>query len=153
MTMRPRRAALTAGLGIAQTPGMDRPTPLTRQFSAFFGVGLVSALVHYGTLVGLVEGAGQAPAPATLVGYVAGGLVSYVLNRRYAFRSDRPHREATWRFAAVAFVGFLLTGLFMALFNGGLGIPYLVAQVMTTGVVLIWSFLANRLWTFSPTPL
>jgi putative flippase GtrA len=138
---------------MAQTPGMDRSTPLARQFSAFFGVGLVSAVVHYGTLVGLVEGGGFAPVPATLAGYVAGGVVSYLLNRRFAFRSDRPHREATWRFALVAFVGFLLTGLFMALFNGRLGIPYLAAQVMTTGVVLVWSFLANRFWTFSPAPL
>ena len=53
----------------------------------------------------------------------------------------------------VAFVGFILTGLFMAFFNGRLGIPYLLAQVMTTGVVLVRSFVANRLWTFSPAPL
>ncbi|MFO1147904.1 MAG: GtrA family protein [Alsobacter sp.] len=132
---------------------MSPSHPLARQFSAFAGVGVLAAVVHYGTLVGLVEGAGLAPVGATLVGYVLGGVVSYVLNRRYAFRSDRPHREATWRFALVAFVGFVLTGLFMALFNGTLGIPYLVAQVMTTGVVLIWSFVANRLWTFSAPPL
>ena len=125
---------------------------LARQFSAFLGVGVVSAIVHYSALVGLVEGLAVGPVPATLAGYILGGIVSYWLNRRYAFRSDRPHREATWRFALVAGVGFVLTGLFMALFTGRWGLPYLPAQVLTTGIVLFWSFIANRLWTFSGAP-
>ncbi len=121
---------------------------IARQFSAFFGVGLVAAVVHYGTLIGLVEGAGAGPVPATLAGYVLGGVVSYLLNRRHVFASDRPHREATWRFAVVAGVGFALTGLIMALLTGRLALPYLPAQVATTGVVMLWSFAANRWWTF-----
>jgi len=128
---------------------MDAPARrLARQFSAFFGVGLVAAVVHYGTLIGLVEGAGAGPVPATLAGYVLGGVVSYLLNRRHVFASDRPHREATWRFAVVAGVGFVLTGLLMALLTGPLALPYLPAQVLTTGVVMLWSFAANRRWTF-----
>lgn len=123
---------------------------LARQFSAFFGVGLVAAVVHYGTLVGLVEFGLFTPVPATLAGYVLGGIVSYALNRRFAFESDRPHSEATWRFAVVAGVGFLLTGLLMAWLNGRLGLPYLLAQVLTTGIVMLWSFGANRWWTFRP---
>jgi putative flippase GtrA len=124
------------------------PRHVARQFSAFFGVGLVAAVVHYGTLIGLVEGAGAGPVPATLAGYVLGGVVSYLLNRRHVFASDRPHREATWRFAVVAGVGFVLTGLLMALLTGPVALPYLPAQVLTTGVVMLWSFAANRRWTF-----
>ena len=90
---------------------------LARQFTAFFGVGLVAAVAHYGLLIALVEGGGLHPVPATLAGYVAGGLVSYALNRRHTYTSRRPHREATWRFALVAFVGFLLTWLFMYAFT------------------------------------
>lgn len=127
--------------------------PLARQFSAFVGVGAVAALVHYGLLIGLVEAGGLAPVPATLAGYGAGGLVSYALNRRLTYASERPHAEATWRFAAVAAVGFVLTGLFMQLFTGRLGTPYLPAQVVTTGLVLFWSFLANRIWTFRVPPV
>ncbi|MHB2167717.1 GtrA family protein [Alsobacter sp. R-9] len=124
------------------------PRTLARQFSAFFGVGLVAAVAHYGTLIGLVEGAGAGPVPATLAGYILGGVVSYLLNRRHVFASDRPHREATWRFAVVAGVGFVLTGLIMALLTGRLALPYLPAQVATTGIVMLWSFAANRWWTF-----
>jgi putative flippase GtrA len=122
---------------------------LTRQFAAFFGVGLAAAVVHYGLLILLVEGGGSHPVPATLAGYAAGGLVSYVLNRRHTYRSSRPHREATWRFAVVAFVGFLLTWFLMHVFTVWLGGPYLPAQIVTTGVVMLWSFLAHKAWTFA----
>jgi putative flippase GtrA len=121
---------------------------LLRQFGMFFGVGIAAAIVHYGLLIALVEGAGLEPVPATLAGYVAGGLVSYVLNRRHTYESSRPHGEAGWRFAAVAAVGFVLTGAFMHAFTAWLLVPYLPAQVATTGIVLFWSFIAHKLWTF-----
>ena len=127
---------------------MPGPPMLARQLSAFALVGLLAALAHYGALVALVELAGWRAVPATLVGYVAGGLVSYVLNRSVTFSSDRPHQEAGWRFAVVAGVGFALTFGFMHLFVERFGAPYLPAQLVTTGIVMGWSFLANRLWTF-----
>ena len=115
--------------------GADVSRAIGRQFAAFFGVGLV-------------EGGVARPVPATLAGYVAGGLVSYALNRRHTYRSRRPHAEAGWRFALVALVGFGLTGGLMHAFTDVLGAPYLPAQVLTTGIVLLWSFAAHRLWTF-----
>jgi putative flippase GtrA len=121
---------------------------LGRQISAFAGVGVIAALVHYGLLIGLVELAGWAAVPATLLGYVGGGVVSYWLNRRLTYRSERPHDEAGWRFAVVAAVGFGLTWVCMALLHGRLGLQYLLAQVATTLVVMAWSFVAHKLWTF-----
>ena len=120
-----------------------------RQFSNFVIVGLLAAIVHYGALIGLVEWGELSPVPATLVGYIAGGAVSYLFNRRFAFSSGRPHREAIWRFAVVAFVGFVLTGLIMTVLTNGFGAPYLPSQILTTAIVLFWSFIANRVWTFS----
>jgi putative flippase GtrA len=121
---------------------------LARQFAAFFGVGLVAAIVHYGLLISLVEGYRMDPVPAALAGYVAGGIVSYLLNRRHTYASDRPHVEATWRFAVVAVIGFGLTWAGMAILVRGLAMPYLAAQLVTTGIVLFWSFLAHKFWTF-----
>ena len=121
---------------------------LPRQISAFVAVGVVAAVAHYGVLIGLVEAGGFDPVPATLFGYVAGGIVSYGLNRRVTYASDRPHAQAGWRFVVVAGVGFLLTWVFMHVFTGSLGAPYLPAQIATTGIVLVWSFVAHKLWTF-----
>jgi putative flippase GtrA len=127
----------------------SRAAVLVRQFAAFAGVGLLAAVPHYGLLVGLVEGFGWHPVPAALVGYAAGGILSYLLNRRHVFDSERPHQQASWRFAGVALVGFCLTyGLMHGLVDR-LRLPYLGAQIATTGLVLGWSFLANRAWTFA----
>lgn len=128
---------------------------LLRQFSRFFGVGVAASLVHYGLLVGLVEWGKTAPVPATLAGYLGGGLVSYWLNRRHTYETDRSHADAGWRFAVVAGVGFLCTWGLMTLFVDWLGWPYLPAQFLTTGLVLLWSFSAHKLFTFGErwTPL
>ena len=129
------------------------PPALVRQFATFFGVGAVAAIAHYGLLISLVEGYRLDPVPAALAGYVAGGVVSYLLNRRHTYASARPHRQATWRFGVVAAIGFGLTWIGMVLFVRGLAMPYLVGQLITTGIVLFWSFIAHKLWTFrEPNP-
>jgi putative flippase GtrA len=121
---------------------------MLRQFSAFFGVGIIAAIVHYSVLIGAVELAGLRAVPATLAGYVLGGIVSYWLNRRHTYQSDRPHEEAGWRFGVVAGVGFLLTYGLMSLFVDRWTLPYLPAQIVTTGIVLVWSFFAHKYWSF-----
>ena len=126
---------------------------IARQFSAFVVVGLVAAIAHYSVLIGLVEGRIMGPVAATLLGFIAGAAVSYLLNRRFSFTSERPHREAVWRFGVVSIVGFGLTGLIMGVLTGHFHAPYLPAQVLTTGIVLFWNFLANKFWTFSTPPV
>jgi putative flippase GtrA len=122
---------------------------LTRQMSAFVIVGVFAVVAHYGALITLVELFGWRPVPATLVGYLFGGVTSYVLNRRHTFESDRSHKEAVWRFTLVASIGFLMTWALMAVFVNHFAAPYLIAQLVTTGIVQFWSFLGNKLWTFS----
>ncbi len=121
---------------------------LIRQFSSFVIVGAIATAVHYALLIGLVEMIEVSAVPAALAGYCAGGTVSYALTRHHVFRSTRPHEEAATRFAIVAIAGFGLTYLFMSLFVQKAGIPYLLAQIVTTGIVLIWNFVAHKLWTF-----
>jgi putative flippase GtrA len=121
---------------------------LFRQFIAFAGVGVVASLAHYAVLGVLVEAAGMRASLAALIGFTVGGIVSYLLNRRYTFDSARSHGAAVPRFALVAAVAFVLTGLLMEAFTTHLGLHWLVAQVVTTLIVLIWTFAGNRFWTF-----
>jgi putative flippase GtrA len=125
--------------------------PLFRQFSSFVAVGFIATGVHYALLIGLVEIFGILPVPAALAGYSGGGIVSYLLNRRHVFRSNRPHDEAVTRFVIVAAVGFGLTYLFMLLLVQKAGVPYVLAQMVTTAIVLFWNFAAHKMWTFRTT--
>lgn len=121
---------------------------IVRQLATYASVGVAATLVHYAILIALVEAAGWAPVPATLCGYVAGGVVAYLLNRRHTFASDRPHEEAGWRFGLVAFVGFCVTFALMSLFVDRWGAPYLPAQIVTTVLAMFVTFALNRRWTF-----
>lgn len=138
--------AAIRGLALRQRSGPM--IALARQFTSYLGIGFGAAALHYTILVALVELGGVHPVLAALVGYTSGGFLSYGLNRSHTFGSERPHREAVWRFALVAGVGFGLTYAAMYVFVDVLHQPYLAAQVVTTGMTLVWNFSANRFWTF-----
>jgi len=121
---------------------------LLRQFAKFTGVGFMSAIGHYGLLIALVQLAAVQPVPASAAGALLGAWINYSLNYRYTFRSTRRHRESVLRFGIVAAIGLVLNTLFMWIGVDVIGVHYLLSQIVTTGLVLIWSFAGNRFWTF-----
>ncbi|MBS0309050.1 MAG: GtrA family protein [Proteobacteria bacterium] len=121
---------------------------LFRQFVRFAGVGCVSAIGHYGLLILLVHGAGVAAVPASSAGALLGALINYSLNYRFTFQSNKKHTESVGKFALVAVIGLLLNTLLMWIGVDLLHLYYLLSQILTTGLVMVWSFLGNRFWTF-----
>jgi len=120
-----------------------------RGFPAAVAAGLCATAAHYAVLFSLVEGAGWGPVAGALAGFLCGGVISYLLNKRFTFASHRPHREVAWRFAFVATGGFCATGVLMSLFVVWLGAPYKPAQVVTTGLVFAATYACNARWTFT----
>ena len=135
--------------------GYKRGMPLrryprqVRQLAAYVLAGGLTAVAHYGVLIGLVELAHADPVPATLAGFIVGALVSYALNRWMTFDATRSHAQAGWRFALIAAGGFVLTGILMHLFVARAGLPYLPMQLVTTGVVMVFSFLGHKFFSFA----
>ena len=121
---------------------------LSKQFGLFALVGVAGTVAHYAVLYGLVEFAGIGAVAASGWGALTGLVINYVLNHGFTFKSDQPHWRAFPKFALVAGVGLGLNLAMMALLVNRLRIYYLFAQVLVTGVVLVWNFLGNRLWTF-----
>jgi putative flippase GtrA len=129
--------------------GLGSIASIGRQFSLFSLVGVVGTIAHYLLLLTLVELANVRPVGASMAGALLGALVNYALNYRYTFGSRRLHREALPRFMVVAGVGFALNAAIMWLAVAQVHIYYMLAQVITTAIVLVWNYLGNRLWTFS----
>jgi putative flippase GtrA len=119
------------------------------QIISFGWIGMITAISHYGVLVGLVELGSLRPVPATLAGYLVGAVVSYMLNRRFTFATERTHVAAGWRFLAIAGLGFIATWGLMALFVDRLGWPYLPMQIVTTLLVMAISFTGHKFWSFA----
>jgi len=120
-----------------------------KQFLRFAGVGAIGTTGHYITLVLLVEVMNIDAVPASLAGFVVGALINYKLNRSYTFRSDVSHSIALPKFFTIAAAGALLNTVIMSLAINHFKLHYFLSQILATGVVLVWGFLGNRLWTFS----
>ena len=123
--------------------------PLFKQFITFFGVGVAATITDWSTFFVLGQFVGVPNVYAALIAYCCGGLISYTLNRMHTFDSDRTHLEAGWRFAAVMAIGFSLTGVFVWLFADRMGLPPMVARMLSTGIVFFWNYLAHKMWTFA----
>ena len=121
---------------------------LIRQFVSFLGVGGVATLFHYAIYIGLVELAGIRPYIATGIGYFLSTFLNYYLNYLYTFRSQKRHREAIVKFFTIAGIGLFLNSSIVKIATESFGLNYLLAQVGATGLVTIWNFAGNRLWTF-----
>jgi putative flippase GtrA len=118
------------------------------RFLRFSAVGAIGTAAHYATLVLLVQRFHADPVGASAVGFVVGALVNYALNYRFTFASNKRHTEAMTKFFTVALIGLGVNALMMAVLAKLFGLYYLLAQVLTTGAVLIWNFAANHAWTF-----
>jgi putative flippase GtrA len=121
---------------------------LLKQFIKFSGVGIVGTAVQYLTLFVLVQLGGVYPVLASTAGFVLGAFVNYYLNYIYTFRSSKSHTDAMPKFFTVATVGLFLNAMIMEFFISFFGLPYIIAQLIATALVLLWNFAANRMWTF-----
>ena len=120
-----------------------------RQFLNFVLVGLAATLTTYVVLIILVEFYAQGAVFASIIGYLAGAGVNYILNYRFTFNSAQPHQVAIPRFISVMAIGAILNATIMYLAIHWLSMHYLLAQLIAVAVVLVWSFTLNRLWSFA----
>lgn len=122
--------------------------PGAKQFLRFATVGAAATIVQYAVLVVLVEFVRVQPVPAAVLAYMCGALVSYILNARYTFgASNTAFGKGLVKFLIVNVIGLgLNTAIFTTLVH--LHVHYLLAQMVATGLVLIWNYAGARLFVF-----
>jgi putative flippase GtrA len=119
-----------------------------KQFILFTAIGGIGTGGQYVTLVALVESGLLDAVPASVIGFAVGAVINYFLNYRFTFNSNKSHKEAMTKFFIVAVCGALLNTALMYVGIHTLRLYYLLAQIVATGIVLLWNFAANKLWTF-----
>jgi putative flippase GtrA len=113
----------------------------------FGAVGAFATALQYLILVVLVRWTGMWPPLASGLGFACSAVSGYWLNYHFTFRSQQQHRSTALKFMVLATVGLGLNSFLMQVLVGA-GWYYLVAQVCVTGVVFLWNFVGNSLWTF-----
>jgi putative flippase GtrA len=118
------------------------------RFRAFLVVGVAATLAQYVILVVLVELRDWPATVASSTGFAIAAVGNYLLNYYVTFASRAPHSQAAGRFALVALAGLLLNTLAMFLLERRAGVHYLLAQIVATGLTLVWTFAASQWWAF-----
>jgi putative flippase GtrA len=123
-----------------------------RSVVRFLLVGGATTACQYVVLTLLVELLHVKADVASSIGYGIGAAVSYVMNRFWTFKSDLPHAQSLPRFIVMIGVGLLLSFVMMHVLVDFAGIYYLLAQVLTTGIVMLSNYLLAASWVFIARP-
>lgn len=120
-----------------------------RRFVVYAGVGAIGTVAQYAILIAMVHSGLASPAVSSMAGATVGAIVNYSLNRQITFRSKSNPLSTAPKFAIIALLGVLMNGACMKFFVTSLGLNYLIAQLVTTALVLGLTYLLNSAWTFN----
>jgi putative flippase GtrA len=89
---------------------------------------------------------------ATALAYLVAFAISFVLSREWVFPDAGGMRRQLYRYL------WLVAGVLLLTVAGvqalvWLGVPYLIAKLLTSGVVALVNYVASRWWVFRITPV
>lgn len=116
----------------------------------FAVVGVANTLIGYGTILMLQEVVGTSPWIANGGGYLVGWVTSYLLNRRFTFRSRVAHRKALPGFLMTAAVAFAVNLAMLALLMRVNGLPLAAAQALAMVSYTVTFFVLAKYLVFRP---
>ncbi len=139
----------------------------TKRFYRFAVVGAIGSVVDFGIFNLLSIIFRFAAVPASVISFTCAVFNNFILNRLWTYPESRASsaRKQMLQFFIVSIIGLAIrTPLFAILekqlleielrllpqdfFISPVVISHNLALAITIGVVLIWNFFANRLWTF-----
>jgi putative flippase GtrA len=122
--------------------------PLVIQFVKFGIVGISNTLLTFAVYTLLLKGFGVWYLAASAIGFSAGAVNGFLLNRRWTFSGHVGDALTPVRWTVVQVCGLGLNEGLLFLFVHDVQLDKLLAQAFATAVVTITTFTANRAWTF-----
>jgi putative flippase GtrA len=132
---------------------MARLAPAILLMSRFGLVGVANTAIGYAVIAILDLGLKIAPPIANAAGYVVGFGISYLLNRRFVFRSAEKASATGPRYVLAALVAFALNQVVLALATRMLGdgnLAHAASQLAGMATYTVALFVACRVWVFNP---
>ena len=124
------------------------PVRHRRSLPVYVGSGGIATASHYAVMIVAAELLSVPPIPASAIGFTAGAAIKYWLNYSVAFRSRARHHHAMARYVLALAAMLGLNTLLFGLFERGLGVQYLLAQAITTILLVPPGYLLYREWVF-----
>jgi putative flippase GtrA len=119
------------------------------KLASYLVVGALNTAVQYLIFIALINWTPIPTLLASTIGYLAGTVNSYVLNRTWTFRQRRPPSVPEFlRFCIVNAISLAVNLAVLQWFLSSTGAPAALAQAIAIAASLGVNFAANMLWTF-----
>ena len=118
-----------------------------KHFYKYLGIGVVNTIVGYSIIFSLLY-IGLNAFMSNFAGYLIGITVSYYLNRKFNFKSNKPHKEAFPKFFLSLFIAYLANLLMLAISLKLLMIDKYISQIIAGAIYVIIGFLGSKYFAF-----
>ncbi len=118
-----------------------------KHFYKYLGIGVVNTIVGYSIIFSLMY-IGLNAFMSNFTGYLIGITVSYYLNKKFNFKSNKPHKEVFPKFFLSLFVAYLSNLGVLAVSIKLLMIDKYISQIIAGIIYVIIGFLGSKYFTF-----
>jgi len=120
------------------------------KFLKFCLVGFSGMIIDFGITWVLKEKAGINKYIANSTGFILAASSNYFWNRIWTFHSVNTQIAAEYTsFILISLVGLVINNLIILLFSDKLKMNFYLSKLIAIGVVTVWNFLMNYLFTFN----
>lgn len=117
-------------------------------FLKYLMVGAVNTVAGFAIIVLCLEILHLQPVPSNAIGFAAGLVISFLLNRSFSFRSSVPIGPGLARFVAVAAAGYLLNLIALLAGEEVLHVGTYPSQILGVVTYVLVVFFASRKLVF-----
>jgi len=123
--------------------------PLIFKFLKFAVVGAMGLVIDFGVTYLCKETFRFNKYVANALGFFVSGANNFLLNRSWTFANNDPQIwEQYAKFISFALIGLLINSVIIWFLHGQKKRNFYVSKAVATGVVMIWNFSSNFLFTF-----
>ncbi len=127
--------------------------PMVKQFMKFGIVGVINTLIDF-TLYSILYSIFHVYYLYANIGSFSIAVTnSYILNRRWTFRSDNPAwRSEAAKFLIINLIGLALSEALLYVVVEHLHVHKMLGKIFVIMVVMIWNYFGTRFWAFRRPP-
>ena len=119
------------------------------KFIKFCVVGFSGMIIDFGTTWLLKEKVKINKYIANSIGFILAASSNYIWNRLWTFESHNDQlTQEYFSFFIISIAGLIINNLILSLLTDRLKLNFYLSKVFAIGVVTIWNFLMNFLFTF-----
>lgn len=119
------------------------------KFLKFCVVGFSGTAVDFGVTWLCKEKFGWNKYVSNSIGFILAATNNYVWNRLWTFQSTNSQIHIEYgKFLLVSVIGLAINNLVIYLLHGKLKLNFYLSKIFAIGVVMMWNFIMNYLFTF-----